>query len=159
MDKWTLIEAQSQHCTKSVVGSAKHYFPIDTLQHTWTDGDAAAGRCLPSEVGSSRLPPYASQVPPPDYEPPEPEIDLSQPGEGPNTDWIKAAFHGMGGKKAFVTYCKKNPALMWPQLVKSGLLQYLKEEPPAKKLGDYSSAELEALSSEDIKRLLLETKE
>lgn len=158
MEKWTRIEAQSQHCTKSVVGTIKHYYPIDTLQHEWTAGDAQAGRCLPEEIGASRFPPHASLVPPEDYEPPEnleDEDDLTVQSEGPSSDWLRAAFKGMGGKRAFVAFCKKNPTLTWPMLIKNGLTQLLKEEPPPKRMEEYSLAELDNMSSVDIKRLLL----
>lgn len=157
MEKWTLIEAQSQHCTKSVVGSIKRYYPIDALQHEWTKWDAQAGRCSAEEVGTSRFPPHAPLVPPAGYEIPDIEELDDAEGQGPTTDWIRAAFNGMGGRKAFVAYCKKNPAQMWPLLLKGGLAQFLKEEPAAKNLDELTLTDMQELSSAEIKLLLLKS--
>jgi hypothetical protein len=73
--KWTNIEARSQHCTVSVVGTEKRYTPPDPLETVWTLDDALAGRCIESEVGSSRYPPAQRQLPPPDYVPPSPTVE------------------------------------------------------------------------------------
>ena len=106
-EKWTLIEAQSQHCSPSVVGTVKHYHPLDTLQHSWTEGDAQAGRCIAEEVGTSRLPPFAALLPPADYRP---------PAELPPTDdelnmvaLIREAFNHVGGTEQFKKEAAKNP--------------------------------------------------
>jgi hypothetical protein len=84
------------------------------------------------------------------------DIDDAE-GLGPTTDWIRAAFNGMGGRKAFVAYCKKNPAQMWPLLLKGGLAQFLKEEPVTKNLDDLTLADMQEMSSAEIKLLLLKS--
>jgi hypothetical protein len=130
------------------VGTCSHEEVGEAWEDRYSIDDHFKGLCTLDQVGSAKpiAPPIEDEV-------------LDTNIEGPSSDWMRAAFHGMGGKKAFVQFCKANPALMWPQLVKNGLAQLLKEEPPPKKLEEYSNAELEALSSNDIKRLLLGKKQ
>lgn len=162
MEKWTLIEAQSQHCTRSVVGTTKHYYPIDTLQHAWTQADAQAGRCMAEEIGTSRFPPYAALIPPADYGPPEieDEVEDAAESEGPLNlvDALNAAHAHMGGRKAFLAWAAKNPQAVYPIMLKMGVAQVAKDEPA--KLPDLdtlSPADIATLSSADLKRILLKS--
>lgn len=109
------------------------------MEH-FTYDDYKNGLCDPSQVGSAKD---------------EPINDA--PIEGPSSDWLKAGFQGMGGKTAFVEFCRKNPALMWPLLVKNGLAQLLKEAEPLKRLGQLTPSELEALDSKTLKQMLLDS--
>jgi hypothetical protein len=108
--------------------------------------DHFKNQCTMDQVGS------AKPIVLPDIE----ELDATE-GSGPTTDWIRAAFSGMGGRKAFVAYCKKNPAQMWPLLLKGGLTQFLKEEPVTKNLDDLALADMQEMSSAEIKLLLLKS--
>ena len=87
-----------------------------------------------------------------------PAPEIAPPTEGESfTDWLSDAFQGMGGKTGFVSYAKANPNTVWPLLLKNGLAAFLKEDATKlKTLDDYSNEELEAMSSNDLKRLLLE---
>lgn len=159
MEKWTLMEAQSQYCTRGVVGRPKDYWPPDTLETTWTAQDAEAGRCLAEEVGMSRFPPRVALAPPEGWEPPRVEELDDTSSEAPTTDWIKSAFQGMGGRQAFVAYCKANPAQMWPLLLKGGLTQFLKEDVKPKSAYELSDEEIQNLSTLELKKLLLAAKD
>lgn len=109
----------------------------------WTSQDLVEGQCTLGQVGM----PIAQDA--------SPSIEI----EGPNSDWTKAAFHGMGGKAGFIAYCKANPAQMWPQLVKANLPQLLKEAEPPRTLYDISDEELRTMSSMEIKRYLVESRD
>ena len=107
----------------------------------WTIEDVVNGHCTMDQVGS-----------------PKPGgLDTSTPKnmEAPSTDWIKSAFQGMGGRKAFVDYCKANPATMWPLLLKGGLAQFLKDDPLPKSVTELTDAEIESMSTNDLKRVVL----
>lgn len=157
-EKWTLIEAQSQHCTRSVVGTVKHYHPLDTLQHQWTEGDAQAGRCLVEEVGTSRLPPFAALLPPADYVPPEPPMpEIAPTDEELNmVALIREAFNHIGGTEQFKKEAAKNPGELYRAMLKMGVAQVAKESPPTlPDLEELTDEDIASLSSDDLKRIFL----
>lgn len=162
MEKWTLIEAQSQHCTRAVVGTVKHYHPVDPLQHEWTQEDAQAGRCMAEEIGTSRLPPRTPLVPPDDYVLPEIEEEVEDvaEGEGPLNlvDALNAAHAHMGGRKSFLAWAAKNPQAVYPIMLKMGVAQVAKDEPSRlPDLDTLSPKDLDAYSSAELKLMLLKS--
>jgi len=161
-EKWTLIEAQSQYCSPSVVGTVKHYHPLDTLQHQWTSGDAQAGRCLVEEVGTSRLPPFAALLPPADYVPPEPPVpEITPTDEELNmVALIREAFNHIGGTEQFKKEAAKNPGELYRAMLKMGVAQVAKEAPPTlPNLDDITDEQVATLSSNELKRILLNSVE
>ena len=166
-EKWTLIEAQSQYCSPSVVGTVKHYHPLDTLQHSWTEGDAQAGRCIAEEVGTSRLPPFAALLPPADYRPPEPEpepeIEIEEEIEPISASDRAAILDGLlensltsKTQAEFNAWAKANAGVYHTMLAKHNLARSMKEAPKAlPDLDDLSDEQIEGMSSSDLKRILL----
>jgi hypothetical protein len=153
MEKWTILDSASGYCTNKVVGSTKHYVPLDPLENVWTNADVKAGRCTKDEVLSPRHPPFQRQVPPEDYIPPSYDdeiVNLTDPKVQ------QELFNHMGGMANFKKWAANNRETVYPLIMKMGLTQLAKaapELPPD--LNAIPDADLENMSSLELKRLLL----
>jgi len=103
---------------------------------TYTMEDYYANRCTLDDVGL--------EIPAPSTE----ELNMA--------DLIKGAYNAAGGREAFEAEAKKNPTALFNAVLKMGVAQAAKQEtPPLPALDALTDAEIEAMSSLDLKRLLL----
>lgn len=103
---------------------------------TYTIEDYHADRCALDDVGT--------EIPPPSTE----ELNMVAA--------IKAAFHKAGGQAAFEQEFAKNPQALYQAVLKMGVAQAAKQETPSlPPLDSLTDTEIEALSSLDLKKLLL----
>ena len=154
MEKWTLIEAQSQYCTRGVVGRPKEYWPPDPLEQEWTEQDVQAGRCLAEELGTSRFPPRVALAPPEGWEPP----DTSPPtaDELNMVALIRDAFNHVGGVSTFKKEAAKNPGELYRAMLKMGVAQVAKEQPKTlPDMDDLTDEDIATMSTADLKRIFL----
>lgn len=120
----------------------------------WTAEDVKNGDCSPLDLGELKPLSTMNEVLSAENNAP--------PTEGDNTQLeltsaLQAAYVKMGSEKSFVAWAQKNPNLVYPMIAKLGIAQVAKTvAPPLKTLDDYSDDEIEAMSSNDLKRLLLE---
>jgi hypothetical protein len=109
-------------------------------ENIWTADDLMAGLCGVMDVGAPKPPPP----------PPKQQISIDDLVEGSISHETQEEFNA---------WAKANPGVYFPMLAKHNLARDLKEPPkPKRNLEEYSLAELDAMSSNDIKRLLLRDK-
>jgi len=71
-------------------------------------------------------------------------------------DGLAQAYAKMGGDMGFTEWASKNPGLVYPQMIKMGIALTAKTAPPAlPDLDELSNEQIEGLSSNDLKRILL----
>lgn len=69
---------------------------------------------------------------------------------------IQSAYNAAGGEEAFNREAKKNPSALFQAVLKMGVLQAAKQETPAPpQLDNLTDADIEALDSTTLKRILL----
>lgn len=113
----------------------------------YTYEDALAGKCEPYQIGS--------------------EIINNEPNSTKNDNdveqrplnmaaLIQSAYNAAGGEEAFNREAKKNPSALFQAVLKMGVLQAAKQETPAPpQLDNLTDADIEALDSTTLKRILL----
>lgn len=102
----------------------------------YTMDDYHANRCSLDDVGT--------------------EIPLPSTDELNMAELIKGAYNAAGGREAFEAEARKNPAALFNAVLKMGVAQAAKQETtPLPPLDALTDAEIEAMSSLDLKRLLL----
>ena len=111
------------------------------MSNIWTAEEALSGFCNLDDVGSPKPPNNSS---PQSVTP----LDLQSA--------LQAAYKKMGSEKNFVDWAAKNPGLVYPQMIKMGIAITAKTAPPTlPKLNDLTDEQITALSSADLKRVLL----
>ena len=111
------------------------------MSNIWTAEEALSGFCNLDDVGSPKPPNNSSpqSVTTPDM-----------------ADGLAQAYAKMGGDASFTEWATKNPALVYPQMLKMGIAITAKTAPPTlPKLNDLTDEQITALSSADLKRVLL----
>ncbi len=104
--------------------------------------DVVEGRCTMDQVGT----------PKPEDSSDTPSLDLQSA--------LQAAYKKMGSEKAFVEWAKKNPNLVYPMIAKLGIAQVAKTSPPTlPNLDDITDEQVATLSSNELKRILLNSVE
>lgn len=113
------------------------------MNELWTAEDVVAGLCSVLDVGSAK-----PQVP-----------DTSSPTVAEDLDMaalIKAAHNHLGGESAFIEYAKKNPHVIYPAMLKMGVVQAAKLSPPAlPDIAKLTAEDMEHYSTAEIKLMLL----
>ena len=103
----------------------------------YTLDDYHANRCTLDEVGTSIPTPTEQE-----------ELNMAEA--------IRAAFKKAGGQQAFEAEFAKNPSALYQAVLKMGVAQAAKQETtPLPPLDALTDADIAALSSLDLKRLLL----
>ena len=110
------------------------------MSNIWTAEEALSGFCNLDDVGSPK--------PPNNSSPQSTPLDLQSA--------LQAAYKKMGSEKNFVEWAAKNPALVYPQMIKMGIAITAKTAPPTlPKLNDLTDEDIASLSSNELKRILL----
>ena len=103
----------------------------------YTLDDYHANRCTLDEVGTSIPTPTEQE-----------ELNMAEA--------IRAAFKKAGGQQAFEAEFAKNPSALYQAVLKMGVAQAAKQETPSlPELHSLTDSDIEALSSLDLKRILL----
>ena len=106
----------------------------------WTTQDLLDGKCNMDQVGSPK-----PNAPPPETQPPA--LDM--------VSLIEAAHHHIGGTEAFIASAKKNPELLFQAMLKMGVALAAKESEALPDPHQLTQAQLEELSTDTLKRILL----
>lgn len=110
----------------------------------WTTQDMLSGLCDVTQIGTCR------EV--------EGEIDIGSGGSLGTIEDYLAIHEALGGREFLLAWARANPAKFYDQLLKIlEKMDTIKRAGEAKgKLDELSSAELETMTSAELKRLLLE---
>ena len=114
---------------------------IDAESPKWTGHDAIQGLCDLDQVGSPKPQVLSTQLTSP------PALDM--------VGLIEAAHHHIGGTEAFIASAKKNPELLFQAMLKMGVALAAKESEALPDPHQLTQAQLEELSTDTLKRILL----
>jgi len=136
-DVWTGNDYSNGWCSISVIGIQKRLGPEDLELSIWTEDDARAGRCLGPEVGQNRgaiTPRKAEESPPPD--PLEDVLDV--------------------GLQLFYANPQRFIADHPSVYIKLLSAELEVKKATQRSLSSYGLAELDGLSTEELRRLAYE---